>query len=106
MNSDMAHWLITAGLGLFSLLLTGFAFVLWTNLRDVRTDVGTLTRQNESQERELATLKANHVNHSDSMQEVKDMLRELRDAINQLALRMGYRQTPYTGGEPGGGRRT
>lgn len=99
--NDLAHWLVTAALGLFSLLLTGFAFVLWTNFRDVKSKTDDLTRQNESQERELATLKANHVNHTDGMAEVKVMLREVREAINQLSLRMGYRATPYTGGESG-----
>lgn len=99
--NDLAHWLVTAGLGLMSLLLTAFAIVLWTNFRDVKSDVSTLTKQNETQERELATLKANHENHNDGMQEVKDMLRELRDAVQQLSLRMGYRTTPYSGGESG-----
>ncbi len=101
MNSEIAHWLLTAGLGLFSLLLTGFAVVLWSNLRDIKSDVGSLQRQNDGQERELATLKANHENHASGMQEVRDTLRELRDAIQQLMLRLGYRNTPYTAGESG-----
>ena len=97
-----AHELVTALLSLFMLVLSGFSFVLWTNLRDVRSDNAELRRQNDNQERDLATLKANHANHADAMSEVRDTLRELRDAINQLMLRMGYRATPYNAGESGG----
>ncbi len=102
--NDVAHWLVTGLLGLLSLLLTAFATVLWSNFRDIKTEVSALQKQNDSQERELATLKANHDNHANTIQEVKDLMRDLRTDIQQLMLRMGYRPTPYTAGE--GGRKT
>lgn len=103
--TDVAHWLVTAGLGLFSLLLTGFAFVLWTNLRDVKNDTANLQRQNESQERELATLKATQSSHDNGFESVREALNRMDTKIDQLMMRVGYRPTPYDPGG-GGGRRT
>lgn len=99
------HWLVTAG-------IYAIAGLLWTNMRDTKKDVDDLKRtappslvadiqalrtQNDAQERELATLKANH----DAM---TDAIDRLTAAFQRFEAKLDdYMMNPRSSGHGGGG---
>ncbi len=96
--NEVAHWFVTAGLGLLSLILSALGVVLWTNLRDVKHATDSLQHQNEAQERELAGLKATQVSHDGGFETVRRALERMDSKIDQLMIAIGRRPTPFGSG--------
>jgi uncharacterized coiled-coil protein SlyX len=84
--------------------------VIWSLGREDRKSmvdrVKALESQNATQERELATLRANHDAHEDSMTDLRAEIRSMNGKLDQVLIALGRRATPYTAGESGSGRKT
>lgn len=95
--NEAAHQFVTGMLGLLSLLLTAFAAVLWSNFKDVQAGLKALQAQNEGQERELATLKANTIAHDSTFDRLARAVEKLDEKLDDLSkyLRRGYTPQPF-----------
>ena len=91
MSPDLAHWAITTILGS---LLAVVAWIFTTTRTDFSSKIAALETQNASQERELATLRANVNSHDSSFDRLVRSIEKMDDKIDALMQYLGRGRTP------------